>query len=52
MELQLVREQFQSDMIGKDNFKSVDIRKVWPSCCTIIFAINGVKCNASIAQKS
>ena len=28
MELQLVREQFQSDMIGKDNFKSVEIVKV------------------------
>ena len=28
MELQLVREQFQSDMIGKDNFNSVEIRKV------------------------
>ena len=28
MELQLVREQFQSDMIGKDNFRSVEIGKV------------------------
>ena len=28
MEVQLVREQFQSDMIGKDNFRSVGIGKV------------------------
>ena len=28
MESQLVREQFQSDMIGKENFKSVKIGKV------------------------
>ena len=28
MELQLVREQFQSDMIGEDNFRSVEIEKV------------------------
>ena len=28
VELQLVREQFQSDMIGKDNFRSVEIGKV------------------------
>ena len=26
MELQLVREPFQSDMIGKDNFRSVEER--------------------------
>ena len=28
IELRVVREQFQSDMIGKDNFRSVEIRKV------------------------
>ena len=43
MQLQLVREQFQSDMIGKDNFKSVEIGKVWPLCCTMIFVIDGIK---------
>ena len=52
MQLQLVREQFQSDMIGKDNFKSVEIGKVRPSCCTVIFVIDGVKCNTDIVQKS
>ena len=52
MELQLVREQFQSDMIGKDNFKSVEIGKVWPLYSTVIFVIDGVKCNKSIVQKS
>ena len=52
MELQLVREQFQSDTIGKDNFNSVEIGKVRPSCCTVIFVINGVKCNTGIIQRS
>ena len=52
MELWVVREQFQSDMIGKDNFKSIEIRKVQPSCCTVIFVIYGVKCNTGIIQRS
>ena len=39
-------------MIGKDNFRSVEIRKVSPLCCTIIFVIDGVKCNTSIIQRS
>ena len=52
MELWVVREQFQSDMIGKDNFKSVENGKVRPSCCTVIFVICGVKCNTGIMQKS
>ena len=52
MELQLVREQSQSDMIGKDNFNSVEIGKVQPSYCIIIFVINGIKCNTGIIQRS
>ena len=52
MELQLVREQFQSDMIGKDNLNSVEIGKVRPLCCTVIFVIDGVKCNTGIIQRS
>ena len=52
MELQLAREQFQSDVIGKDNFNSVEIGKVQPSCCTVIFVIYGVKCNTGIIQRS
>ena len=39
-------------MIGKDNFRSVEIGKVSPLCCTIIFVIDGIKCNASIVQGS
>ena len=52
MELYLVRGQFQSDIIGKDNFKSVEIGRMQPSCCTIIFVIYGIKCNTGIIQRS
>ena len=52
MQLWLVREQFQSDMIGKDDFESVEIGKVRPSCCTVIFVIYGIKCNTGIIQRS
>ena len=40
------------DMIGKDNFRSVEIGKVSPLCYTVIFAIDGIKYNTSIIQKS
>ena len=43
MELYLVREQFQSDMCLVRKSKSVRIKRVQPSCCTIIFVIYGVK---------
>ena len=39
-------------MIGKDNFRSVEIEKVSPLCCTIIFVIDGIKFNTSIIQRS
>ena len=44
--------EFHGLMIGKDNFRSVEIGKVSPLCCTVIFVINGVKCNTSIVQRS
>ena len=43
MELWVVREQFQSNMIGKDNSRSVEIGKAQSLCCSIIFVIYGVK---------
>ena len=54
MQLWLVsrKENNFSDMIGKDDFNSVEIGKVSPLCCTLIFVINGVKCNTSIVQRS
>ena len=39
-------------MIGKNNFRSVEIGKVSPLCCTMIFVMDGVKCNTSIIQRS
>ena len=44
--------EFHGVIIGKFDFRSVEIGKVSPLCCTVIFVIDGVKCNTSIIQRS